>query len=319
MRPAPAQVDANRARLAGLHGVELVGRRPGALACGLHRPAPRCSSTAGTGVVEVDGVRHTAEHVVVGNGRGPVRASDPGTASARRRLGHREATSMTACCAACSCWAAGPQASRWRRSYGRFGGEAALIEGAEHILPAQAAPLGEALGEALRRDGIELALWTHATAAARDGDEYVLELDGDTEQRGDRLLACTGRRPRAEGIASKRSASRPTPTGSRLTSTWRRRAPLGDRRRHRASGCSPTSASTRPTWSQRTSPGIHDRRTTKPFPESPTRIPRPRRWASSKRLQRHRTRVRSAEDRHGNNMPRRIQRVQGRRSVMASD
>ena len=40
----------------------------------------------------------------------------------------------------------------------------------------------------------------HATAARRDGDEYVLDLDGGPELRGDRLLVATGRRPRVEGI-----------------------------------------------------------------------------------------------------------------------
>ena len=60
----------------------------------------------------------------------------------------------------------------------RLGGEAVIIEGADRVLPREAAPLGQALGETLRRDGIELVLGTHASAARREGDEYVLELDG---------------------------------------------------------------------------------------------------------------------------------------------
>jgi len=76
----------------------------------------------------------------------------------------------------------------------------ALIDGAEHVLPREPAPLGEALGEVLRRDGIELVLGTHASAARREGDDYVLEFDGDPELRGDRLLVATGRRPRVEGL-----------------------------------------------------------------------------------------------------------------------
>jgi dihydrolipoamide dehydrogenase len=82
----------------------------------------------------------------------------------------------------------------------RLGGEAALVEGADHLLAREPAPLGEALAEALRRDGIELVLGMHATAARRDGDEYVLEFDGAPELRGDRLLVATGRRPRVKGI-----------------------------------------------------------------------------------------------------------------------
>jgi dihydrolipoamide dehydrogenase len=39
-----------------------------------------------------------------------------------------------------------------------------------------------------------------ATAARRDGDDYVLALDDGDELRGDRLLVATGRRPRVEGL-----------------------------------------------------------------------------------------------------------------------
>jgi dihydrolipoamide dehydrogenase len=82
----------------------------------------------------------------------------------------------------------------------RLGGAVVLVEGADRVLPREAAPLGKALAEALRRDGIELVLGMHATAARREGEEYVLELGDGTERRGDRLLVCTGRRPRVQGI-----------------------------------------------------------------------------------------------------------------------
>jgi dihydrolipoamide dehydrogenase len=81
-----------------------------------------------------------------------------------------------------------------------LGGEAVIVEGADRVLPREPAPLGMALGEALRRDGIELMLGMHATAAGREGEEYVLHFDGGVELRGDRLLVATGRRPRVEGI-----------------------------------------------------------------------------------------------------------------------
>jgi pyruvate/2-oxoglutarate dehydrogenase complex dihydrolipoamide dehydrogenase (E3) component len=43
-------------------------------------------------------------------------------------------------------------------------------------------------------------LGMHAASARRDGDEFVLQFDGGTELRGDRLLVATGRRPRIDGI-----------------------------------------------------------------------------------------------------------------------
>jgi dihydrolipoamide dehydrogenase len=82
----------------------------------------------------------------------------------------------------------------------RLGGEVALVEGSAHVLAREPRTLGEALGEVLRRDGIELVLGSHARAARRDGDDYVLELDSGAVLRGDRLLVATGRRPRVDGI-----------------------------------------------------------------------------------------------------------------------
>jgi dihydrolipoamide dehydrogenase len=82
----------------------------------------------------------------------------------------------------------------------RLGGDVTLAEGAVHVLAREPAPLGHALGEVLSADGIELLLGVHATAARRDGEDYVLVLDNGTELRGDHLLVATGRRPRVHGI-----------------------------------------------------------------------------------------------------------------------
>src|SRR5262249_46549615 len=86
----------------------------------------------------------------------------------------------------------------------RFGGEVAIVEGAEHLLAREPAPLGEALAEVLRRDGVELALGVQASSARREGDQFVLELgDGNTLRR-DRLLVATARGPRVRcaGLAT---------------------------------------------------------------------------------------------------------------------
>jgi dihydrolipoamide dehydrogenase len=76
----------------------------------------------------------------------------------------------------------------------------AIIDMADHLLGREPAPLGEALGAVLQGEGIELVLSTNVTKARRDGDDYVLELDGGQEMRGDRILVATGRRPRVRGI-----------------------------------------------------------------------------------------------------------------------
>jgi len=155
---------------------------------------------AGTGVVEVDGVRHTAEHVVLANGADPIAPPVPGLSELDGVWTSREATSMKAVPRRLLVLGGGPVGVEMAQVVRRLGGEVALVEGAEHVLAREPAPLGEALGEALRRDGVELVLGAHATGARRDGEDYVLEFADGRELRGDRLLIATGRRPRVAGI-----------------------------------------------------------------------------------------------------------------------
>src|SRR5919108_4433344 len=94
----------------------------------------------------------------------------------------------------------GPVGVELAQATHRFGAQVAIVEGADHLLSREPAPLGRALGEALRGEGIEVHVSAHATGARRDGDDYVLELADGRELRGDRMLVATGRRPRVAGI-----------------------------------------------------------------------------------------------------------------------
>src|SRR5262249_42784301 len=135
--------------------------------------------------------------------------------------GTREATSMNAVPRRLVVLGGGPAGVEIAQIVRRLGGGAVLVEGADRPAPPQAAPPGGGAGEAhppggrgltsgaqrpaargggMRRDGIELMLGTQATAARREAGDFVLELEGGAEARGDRLLVATGRRPRVEGI-----------------------------------------------------------------------------------------------------------------------
>jgi pyruvate/2-oxoglutarate dehydrogenase complex dihydrolipoamide dehydrogenase (E3) component len=155
---------------------------------------------AGPGVVEVDGVRHTAEHIVLANGAEPFIPPIPGLAGLEGIWTNREATGMKAVPRRLLVLGGGPVGVELAQAVRRLGGEAALVEGGKHVLSREPAPLGEALGDVLRRDGIEVILGAHATAARREGEDYILELDDGGELRGDRLLVATGRRPRVDDI-----------------------------------------------------------------------------------------------------------------------
>jgi dihydrolipoamide dehydrogenase len=155
---------------------------------------------AGAGVVEVDGVRHTAEHVVVAIGADPIVPPLPGLRELEGVWSNREITGMKAVPRRLLVLGGGPVGVEMAQAVRRLGGEVALVGRDERVLPREPAPLGEALGEVLRRDGVELVLGAHATAARREGGDYVLDFDDRRELRGDRLLVATGRRPRVAGL-----------------------------------------------------------------------------------------------------------------------
>jgi pyruvate/2-oxoglutarate dehydrogenase complex dihydrolipoamide dehydrogenase (E3) component len=162
---------------------------------------------AGPGVVEVDGVRYTARHVVVATGSDPVIAPVPGLRDLAGVWTNREVTGMKAVPRRLLILGGGAVGAEMAQAVRRLGGDVILVEAAEHVLAREPAPLGHALGEELRDDGIQLILGVQATAARRDGEDYVLVLGNGDEVRGDHLLAATGRRPRVPAGLEKAGAT----------------------------------------------------------------------------------------------------------------
>ncbi|HEY6654929.1 MAG TPA: NAD(P)/FAD-dependent oxidoreductase, partial [Solirubrobacterales bacterium] len=190
--------DAGQERWLADHGIDLL-RGSGRL--------------AGPGVVEVDGARHTADHVVLACGADPIVPPVPGLRELEGTWTNREATGMKAVPRRLLILGGGPVGAEMAQAVRRLGGEVAVIDMAEHLLGREPAPLGEALGEDLRREGVELFLSASANSARREGDDYILELDDGRELRGDRLLVATGRRPRVRGIGLETVGVEPDPHG----------------------------------------------------------------------------------------------------------
>lgn len=202
--------DADQARWLAERGIDL------------HRGRGRL---AGPGVVEVDGVRLTAEHVVLATGSEPIIPPVPGLRELDGVWTNREVTGMRAVPRRLLVLGAGPVGVEMAQAVRRLGGEVVLVASGAHILPREPAPLGEALAEVLRRDGVEVVLGVHATAARREGEGFALELDNGQLVRGDRLLVATGRRPRVEGLGLEtvgvEAASRGIPVDARLRAAER--------------------------------------------------------------------------------------------------
>ena len=193
--------DAGQQRWLAEHGIHLLRGR---------------GRLAGTGAVDVDGVRYTAEHVVIATGSEPIIPPVPGLRELQGVWTNREATGMKAVPRRLLVLGGGPVGVELAQAVRRLGGEVALVEGAAHVLSREPRPLGEALAEVLRRDGVELALAVRVAAARREGDDYVLELDDGRKLSGDRLLVATGRRPRVEGLGLETVGVEPGPRGIKV-------------------------------------------------------------------------------------------------------
>jgi pyruvate/2-oxoglutarate dehydrogenase complex dihydrolipoamide dehydrogenase (E3) component len=137
---------------------------------------------------------------VVATGAAPIVPPVPGLRELEGLWTNREVTAMTAIPRRLLILGGGPVGVEMAQAVHRLGGEVVVVDMADHVLANEPAPLGQALGDVLRRDGIELVLGVSATQARRDGDDYVLVYDDTNELRGDRLLVATGRSPRVDGI-----------------------------------------------------------------------------------------------------------------------
>jgi pyruvate/2-oxoglutarate dehydrogenase complex dihydrolipoamide dehydrogenase (E3) component len=154
----------------------------------------------GPGCVVVGGETYVARDIVVATGSDAVIPPVTGLRELDGVWTNRQATGLREVPRRLLILGAGPVGVELGQAVARMGGEVAIVEGMERVLAREPAPLGDALAEALRADGVELFCGQHASAAAREDGDYVLELADGTVLRGDRLLVATGRRPRVEGL-----------------------------------------------------------------------------------------------------------------------
>jgi pyruvate/2-oxoglutarate dehydrogenase complex dihydrolipoamide dehydrogenase (E3) component len=168
---------------------------------------------AGPGKVELGEDTYSADHVVLATGSDPVLPPVAGLRELDGIWTNREVTGLTEVPRRMLVLGGGPVGVEMAQAVHRLGAEVALVEGADHLLPREPKPLGEALGVALAADGIELCFGQHAAAARRDGDEFVLEFEERDELRGDRLLVATGRHARVDDLGLDTVGVEPTRQG----------------------------------------------------------------------------------------------------------
>ena len=152
------------------------------------------------GVVAVGDDEYSTRHVVLCTGSEPVIPPIPGLRELEGVWTNREVTGLKEVPRRLIVLGAGPVGVEMAQAVSRLGASVALVEGMDHVLPREPRKLGEALGEALRADGVELHFGQLASAVSMDGGDYVVAFPDGKQLRGERLLVATGRRPRVMDI-----------------------------------------------------------------------------------------------------------------------
>jgi pyruvate/2-oxoglutarate dehydrogenase complex dihydrolipoamide dehydrogenase (E3) component len=175
----------------------------------------------GPGRVRVGDEPYGARHVVISTGSYPFVPPVPGLRELPGVWSNRQATGLKDVPRRLLVMGAGPVGVETAQTVARLGGSVAVVEGMDHILPHEPKPLGDALGEVLASEGVELCFGQHASAARLEDDEYVLDFPERPPLRGERLLVATGRRPRVEGIGLETVGVEPGKRGIEVDSRMR--------------------------------------------------------------------------------------------------
>ena len=176
---------------------------------------------AGPNRVAVGDSEYTAEHIVISTGSDPVVPPIPGLRELDDVWTNREVTGLKQVPKRLLVLGGGPVGVEMAQALQRMGARVALVEGMDHLLPREPEPLGQALGEALSSEGIELCFGQQVSAVRREHDEFVLEFPERSELRGDRLLVATGRRPRIDGLGLETVGIEPGKGGIEVDSRLR--------------------------------------------------------------------------------------------------
>ncbi|MGZ4187594.1 MAG: dihydrolipoyl dehydrogenase family protein [Solirubrobacteraceae bacterium] len=165
------------------------------------------------GVLEVSGRRLSARHIVIATGSDPVIPPIPGLGELDGVWTNREATGVREIPESLVILGGGPVGVELAQAFATLGTDVHLVEGMDHVLPREPRPLGEALGEAISGERLQLHLGRRAASVSRDGGEYLVSFDDGTRLDAERLLVATGRRPRVEGLGLEKVGIEASPRG----------------------------------------------------------------------------------------------------------
>jgi pyruvate/2-oxoglutarate dehydrogenase complex dihydrolipoamide dehydrogenase (E3) component len=152
------------------------------------------------GVVEVDGHRYSARHIVIATGSEPVIPPIPGLRDLDDIWTNREATGAREIPASVVILGGGPVGVEMAQAFATLGARVDLVEGMDHLLPREPRPLGEALAEAIGGERLRIHLGRRASRVRKEGANYLVTFEDGDQLVGERLLVAIGRRPRVADL-----------------------------------------------------------------------------------------------------------------------
>ena len=166
-----------------------------------------------SGLVEVEGRRYSARHIVLATGSDPVTPPIPGLRELDGVWSNREATGAREVPKSIVILGGGPVGVEMAQAFATLGSSVELVEGMDHLLPREPRPLGEALGAALAGDRLRLHFGRRASRVSRNHDGYAVSFEDGSSLVGERLLVATGRRPRVDDLGLENVGIEANPRG----------------------------------------------------------------------------------------------------------
>ncbi|WP_159943337.1 MULTISPECIES: NAD(P)/FAD-dependent oxidoreductase [unclassified Nocardiopsis] len=149
--------------------------------------------------IEVNGQRLSAEHIVVATGSDALRPPIDGLDQVEVWT-NREATTLREIPQRAVMVGGSAVGVELGQFLARMGTRVTIVQRGPRLLDREEPRLSELVAERLGKDGVDLRLGRQATAAHRDGDHTVVELDDGTRVDTDVIILGTGRRPRTDDL-----------------------------------------------------------------------------------------------------------------------
>jgi pyruvate/2-oxoglutarate dehydrogenase complex dihydrolipoamide dehydrogenase (E3) component len=161
----------------------------------LHRGNARIE---GPGRITVGDEEIETDRIVVATGSDPVLPPVEGLAEVDYWT-NREGTGMKQVPESVLVLGGGPVGVELAQAIRRFGAKVAIVEG-NRLLAREGRDAGDAIGQQLKAEGIELHLGVHAEAVTQQNGSVNVRLDDGAIVAAERILVATGRRPRVRDL-----------------------------------------------------------------------------------------------------------------------